>query len=85
MKRVFFREIVWFFIAVLFSVPLSFVFLLFLRLTSSGPTLNEVEKVFTLQLFLIGMVVMFFCVYVVRLIVIGVKYLMVGRQESKQP
>lgn len=85
MKKVFFREVVWFFTALLFSVPLSFVFLFFLRLTSSGPTLNEVEKVFTLQLFLIGIAVMFVCVYVVRLIVIGIKYLVVGKQDSKQP
>ena len=85
MKKVFFREVVWFFIALLFSVPLSFVFLFFLRLTSSGPTLNEVEKVFTFQLFLIGIVVMFICVYVVRLMVLGIKYLVVGPQESKKP
>ncbi len=85
MKKVFFREVVWFFTALLFSVPLSFVFLFFLKLTSSGPTLNEVEKVFTLQLFLIGIAVMFVCVYVVRLIVIGIKYLVVGKQDSKQP
>lgn len=85
MKKVFFREVVWFFTVLLFSVPLSFVFLFFLRLTSSGPTLNEVEKVFTLQLFLIGIIVMFACVYVVRLIVIGIKYLVVGKQDTKQP
>ncbi|MGA1543281.1 MAG: hypothetical protein ACO388_00550 [Saprospiraceae bacterium] len=85
MKKVFFREVVWFFTVLLFSVPLSFVFLFFLRLTSSGPTLNEVEKVFTLQLFLIGIIVMFVCVYVVRLIVIGIKYLVVGKQDTKQP
>jgi hypothetical protein len=85
MKKVFFREIVWVFVALLLSVPLSFVFLFFLRLTSSGPTLNEVEKVFTFQLFLLGIVVMFVCIYVVRLIVMGIKYLLVGQQESKQP
>jgi hypothetical protein len=33
----------------------------------------------------LGIVVMFVCIYVVRLIVMGIKYLLVGQQESKQP
>jgi hypothetical protein len=31
--------------------------------------LNEVEKVFTIQLFMIGWLVMFLCVYIVRIVI----------------
>jgi ABC-type tungstate transport system substrate-binding protein len=59
----------WFIIASILAVPLSFVFLMLFKLTSSNPKLNEVEKVFTIQLFMIGWLVMFLCVYIVRIVI----------------
>jgi RsiW-degrading membrane proteinase PrsW (M82 family) len=85
MKKTILREVIWFFVTILLSVPLSFVFLYFLKLTSSQPTLNEVEKVFTIQLFLIGMLVMFLCIYVVRLIALGIKTLLGGESGKANP
>jgi RsiW-degrading membrane proteinase PrsW (M82 family) len=85
MKKTILREVIWFFVTIFLSVPLSFVFLYFLKLTSSQPTLNEVEKVFTIQLFLIGMLVMFLCIYVVRLIALGIKTLLGGETNKGNP
>ena len=82
MKNLILREILWFFVALALSVPLALLFLYFLTLTSKGPTLNGVEKVFTFQLFLVGCLVGFLCVYVVRIIVIGLKRLLGDAVES---
>jgi len=78
MKKAILREILWFFVALLLSVPLAFVFIGMLKLTSGGPELNDVEKVFTLQLFLIGAAVSFVCVYVVRLVYLAIRHLVGG-------
>lgn len=68
MKKTILKELMWFIIASLLAAPLSFLFMSLLKLTSSNPRLNEVEKVFTMQLFLIGWLVMFICVYIVRVV-----------------
>ena len=69
MKKTILKELMWFIIASILAVPLSFVFLLLFKLTSSNPKLNEVEKVFTIQLFMIGWLVMLLCVYIVRIVI----------------
>ena len=69
MKKTILKELMWFIIASILAVPLSFVFLLLFKLTSSNPKLNEVEKVFTIQLFMIGWLVMFLCIYIVRIVI----------------
>jgi len=69
MKKAILRELMWFVLASVLAVPLSFVFLGLMRLTSADPSMNAVEKVFTAQLFAIGWGVMFLCVYIVRIVV----------------
>ena len=69
MKKTILKELIWFIIASILAVPLSFVFLVLFKLTSSNPKLNEVEKIFTIQLFMIGWLVMFLCVYIVRIVI----------------
>ena len=69
MKKTILKELMWFIIASILAVPLSFVFLMLFKLTSSNPKLNEVEKVFTIQLFMIGWLVMFLCIYIVRIVI----------------
>jgi len=84
MKARILKEFIWFFVAVLLSVPLSFLFLFLLSLTSHGPEMNRVEKVFTVQLFVIGCAIMFLCIYIVRIVVKGIK-MMMGSEGSGQP
>jgi len=69
MKKTILKELMWFILASILAVPLSFVFLLLFKLTSSSPKLNEIEKIFTIQLFMIGWLVMFLCIYIVRIVV----------------
>ena len=76
MKEIIFREILWFFIALLLSVPLGFLYLSFLTLTSSGPEPTQVEKVFVVQLDIISCLVGFISVYVVRIVVMALRMLL---------
>ena len=86
MKKAILREILWFFVALLLSLPLAFAFIGLLKLTSAGPELNDVEKVFTLQLFVIGAIVSFACVYVVRLVYLAIIHLVGGGgSKGKSP
>jgi hypothetical protein len=78
MKQLIIREILWFFISLVLAVPLGFVFLSFLNLSSAAPTVNELEKLFVVQLLFISFVVAFIAIYVVRLVVYAVKKLLPG-------
>ncbi len=73
MKDLIIREIFWLIISFLISIVLSFVFLEFLALSSTKPELNSIEKLFTLQLYIIGCVVSFISVYIVRIVVSFIK------------
>ena len=55
------------------SLVLSFLFLGMLSLNSSDPSLNEFEKVFTVQLYIVGCIVSMLCVYVIRIVVAAIK------------
>ncbi len=73
MKRIFVRELFWFVIGSVMSLFLSFVFLGLLRLTSEAENLNSIEKIFTVQLYIIGCFVSLISIYIFRLIVKAVK------------
>lgn len=73
MKDLIVKELFWFIISFMISLVLSFLFLGMLNLTSSDPSLNQVEKVFTVQLYIVGCVVSIICVYVIRIVVSAIK------------
>ena len=73
MKDFIIKELFWFIIIFMISLLLSFLFLGMLSLTSSDPSLNEVEKVFTVQLYIVGCIVSMLCVYVIRIVVAAIK------------
>ena len=73
MKDLIIKELFWFIISFMISLVLSFLFLGMLNLTSSDPSLNQVEKVFTVQLYIVGCVVSIICVYVIRIVVSAIK------------
>ncbi|MBL6670106.1 MAG: hypothetical protein ISP72_08300 [Flavobacteriaceae bacterium] len=73
MKDFIIKELFWFIIIFMISLVLSFLFLGILSLTSSDPSLNEVEKVFTVQLYIVGCIVSMLCVYVIRIVVAAIK------------
>ena len=73
MKELIIRELFWFVISFLIALVASFLFLELLSLSSSEPEVNSLEKLFTLQLYIIGCIVSFVSVYIVRVVVSFIK------------
>ena len=73
MKDIFIKEFFWLIIGSLLSLILSFVFLGLLELTSADSEMNEVEKVFSIQLYIIGCFVSLISIYIVRVVVNATK------------
>ena len=73
MKALIIRELFWLVISFLIALVASFLFLEFLALSSSEPEINSLEKLFTLQLYIIGCVVSFISIYIVRVVVSFIK------------
>ena len=73
MKEIIVKEFFWLIIGSLVSLILSFVFLGLLELTSAAEEMNEIEKVFSIQLYIIGCFVSLISVYIVRIIVSATK------------
>ena len=69
MKKIFYREVFWFVVSIILSLFLSFIYLEILDLSSSDRYLNNVERIFSVQLYIVGCIVPFICIYIVRLIV----------------
>jgi hypothetical protein len=69
MKKILVRELFWFVISLLISLIGSFIFLEILAISSTEPELNSLEKLFTIQLYIIGCMVTFISVYIVRIVV----------------
>jgi len=73
MKNILIRELYWFVVSFILSLFLSFIFVGIYNLTSSDRDLNELEMMFTVQIYLIGCLVSFIIVYIVRLIITAIK------------
>ena len=73
MKEILLKEFFWFIIGSLLSLVLSFVFLGLLEITTADSKMNEVEKVFSLQLYIIGCFVSLISIYIVRIVVNATK------------
>lgn len=69
MKNIIVRELFWLVISLLISLVGSFIFLELLSISSKEPELNSLEKLFTLQLYIIGCIVSFISVYIVRVVI----------------
>jgi uncharacterized membrane protein len=73
MKNIILRELFWFVFSAVLSLFLSFVFLALLGLSSTDQNLNAIEKVFTVQLYIIGCVISMISIYIFRIIVKAIK------------
>lgn len=73
MKEIIVKEFFWLIIGSLISLILSFVFLALLELTSAAEEMNGIEKVFSIQLYVIGCFVSLISVYIVRIVVSAIK------------
>lgn len=72
MKKTIIKELFWFVISALLALILAFVFLFLLNLTSAEQTINRFEKLFTIQLYIVGWSVSFITIYIFRIIIKGI-------------
>ena len=70
MKSEIAREVLWLIVAILLSFPLALGFLWILDLTGEDPGMTEPEKDFLVELYLIGYVLSFLGIYLMRLVAI---------------
>ncbi len=73
MKEVIVKEFFWLIIGSLLSTIFSFVFLGLLELTSASEEMNGIEKVFSVQLYIVGCVISLISIYIVRSVVSAIK------------
>ena len=73
MKSIILRELFWIILSFVISLILGFIFLELLELTSTDRTLKRIEKVFSVQLYIIGCIVSFVSIYIVRIIFAAIK------------
>ncbi len=66
--KVFAREILWVFIAVLVAVPLAYYFVYLMGLTPEQDKLTQDEQVFQMEFFIVGAILGFVGVYVMRVV-----------------
>ena len=75
MKKIIFREIFWLIFSAILSLLISFLFIELVDLSSTERQLKSIEKIFSVQLYLIGVIVSFICIYITRVLVYTVKVL----------
>lgn len=81
------KEFLFFLAILIICIPLGFLFLYFLRLvseTESGYTTRD-EDVFVLELYIVGYIVSFVGIYMVRIIIAAIKLAIVSIQPSEKP
>ena len=72
--RKIYKEVIWFVLSLITSLILSFIFLELLNLNSIDKT-NELEKIFSIQLYIIGFIVSLICIYLIRFLIKIIKKL----------
>ena len=80
MKKLIAQEFLWLLIALVLSVPLAFLFLVCLDLSTGNTDFSETEKIFIIQLFLIGFAISFVGIYLMRFIVAALKTMAKGEE-----
>jgi len=73
MKSIILRELFWIILSFVISLILGFIFLELLELTSTDRSLKRIEKVFSVQLYIIGCIVSFVSIYIVRIIFAAIR------------
>jgi|TARA_B110000305_G_C19109525_1_gene479098 hypothetical protein len=67
------KEFFWLVIGSLISLILSFIFIALLGITSVEVKMNEIEKMFSIQLYILGCFVSLISIYIVRIVVSAIK------------
>ena len=75
MKKIIIREVFWLILTCVLSLFISFIFMEFLELSSTDKNLKSIEKIFSVQIYIVGCIVSFICIYIIRVIVGAIKIL----------
>jgi|TARA_B110000259_G_C13999669_1_gene395783 hypothetical protein len=67
------KEFFWLVIGSLISLILSFIFIALLGITSVEVKMNEIEKMFSIQLYILGCFVSLISIYIIRIVVSAIK------------
>jgi len=73
MKKTIAKEFLWFLGSIVLAFLLGFVFLFGLDLTTSGYEPTEEDQIFVIQFYLLGFLISFIGIYLIRLIVAAMK------------
>ena len=73
MKDFILKEFFWLIVFSIVALLLAFFYLSTLKLTYSEPFMNDIEKVFTFQLYFIGWLVSLISLYIIRVTVSVIK------------
>jgi hypothetical protein len=79
MKSKIAKEVLWFIVALAFAFPLAFGFLWMLDITASGNYPSEEEKDFVVELYLIGCILSFLGIYLMRIIAMLIRTAVAGK------
>ena len=77
MKELIAKEFLYFFVAVIVAIPVGFLFLYMLHAQPEGAPMTKDEKVLEMDLLLIGGLLGFAGVYIIRLTVWAVKKMLI--------
>ncbi|MCH2042876.1 MAG: hypothetical protein MK212_01955 [Saprospiraceae bacterium] len=75
MGKILAREFLWLFVALVFALPLGIGFLWFLGFTPETVNLQKEEKSYIFWLYLLGYLVSFLGIYIVRFVAMSIKTL----------
>ena len=85
MKTVFAREFLWFIGALVLSIPLAFLFLWMLGLTTDTTIYTREEEIFATKLFLLGYILSFLGIYLTRIVYACIKLVLTGEDDLAVP
>lgn len=72
MKKIIKRELFWFVVSILMSTVIAFFVLMLMGLSTEQAQINEVEKILTVQLYVISWLISLITIYIFRIIIKGV-------------
>ena len=85
MKTVLAREFLWFIGALVLSIPLAFLFLWMLGLTTDTTIYTREEEIFATKLFLLGYILSFLGIYLTRIVYDCIKLVLTGEDDLAVP
>jgi hypothetical protein len=72
MKKIIKRELFWLVLSALLSTVIAFIVLLLIGLSTEQPQMNDVEKVLTVQLYVICWFISLLTIYIFRIVIKGI-------------